>query len=308
MVTHSKTIVWCLLLTLFTSLATTSQAQNDGIEDIYISVKMNDGNTFVGKQIALTDTHIIIETESLGKMNLPRENVKIFKVINKPIRSTSGQYWYENPNATRNVITPTGYSLRKGEGYYQNLMLFYNQVSYGFTDRLTIGAGIETLSLLGRESNENSLGYTITPKFSFPIHEEKLNIGVGALLINFPFRNDDQLLDLATLYGVSTFGSRDRNFSLGVGFGVVDGEFSSRPTVTISGNFRISERFALTSENWILPNSDGIIILSFGGRIIGNNITWDISFFGATDVDGGGFFDILPIPLVGLVAPFGGSW
>ena len=85
MINHYNTIVWSLLLTLFTFLATAIQAQNNGIEDIYVRVKMNDGNTFFGKQIALTDTHIIIETESLGKMNLPRENVKIFKVINKLI-------------------------------------------------------------------------------------------------------------------------------------------------------------------------------------------------------------------------------
>jgi hypothetical protein len=308
MMTHSKTIVWSLLLTLFTFFATTIQAQNDGIEDIYVSVKMNDGNTFVGKQIALTDTHIIIETESLGKMNLPRENVKVFKVINKPSRSTSGQYWYENPNATRNVITPTGYSLRKGEGYYQNLMLFYNQVSYGFTDRLTIGVGFETLSLLSGGLGNGGIGYTITPKFSFPIREEEWNVGIGALLIGVPFLDNDRFVDLATIYGVNTFGSRDRNVSLGIGFGIVDGEFSSRPTVTISGNLRLSERFALTTENWILPNSDGIIVLSFGGRIIGNNVTWDISFIGATDVEGGGDFGISPLPLVGLVAPFGGNW
>lgn len=308
MINHYNTIVWSLLLTLFTFLATAIQAQNNGIEDIYVRVKMNDGNTFFGKQIALTDTHIIIETESLGKMNLPRENVKIFKVINKPTRSTSGQYWYENPNATRNVFTPTGYSLRKGEGYYQNLMLFYNQVSYGFTDRFTIGLGVETISILNGFENDTGIGYSITPKFSFPIQEEKLNIGLGALLINIPFRDDDQLLDLATLYGVTTFGTRDRNVSLGIGFGAIDGEFSGRPVVTISGNLRVSERFALTTENWILPNDDSVVILSLGGRIIGNNVTWDISFIGATDVDGVGELGILPVPVVGLVAPFGGSW
>ena len=43
------------------------------------------------------------------------------------INSSSG--WYENPHAIRAFVAQTGYGLRQGEFYYQNVWILYNSLS-----------------------------------------------------------------------------------------------------------------------------------------------------------------------------------
>ena len=272
-------------------------AQETPDEEVYVSVKMLDGNKFFGKRIALTDTHLVIETSSIGKLNLELRNIKSIKEIGAP-KIVEGEYWYETPNSTRNLFTPTGYSLEKGDAYYQNLMLVYNQFSYGFSDRFTVGVGFEIISLL---VGSNSPLFTITPKYSIPLKENQWNLGVGALIVGVP--STENFIDLGTLYATNTFGSKDTNLSIGLGFGITDGSFSERPILNISGNARVSKRFGLLTENWILPfDGSSAGVFSFGIRIIGERMTWDFAFLGLSDSSD---FNISPIPLVGILAQIG---
>jgi hypothetical protein len=51
-----------------------------------------------------------------------------------------GNFSFENAHANRQFMTPTAFSLPKGEGYYKNTDLLLNSVNYGVTDRFSIGA------------------------------------------------------------------------------------------------------------------------------------------------------------------------
>ena len=64
--------------------------------------------------------------------------------------------------------------------------------------------------------------------------------------------------------------------TLGVGYGIADGEFSDRPTINISGMFRTGKKAYLITENYIISTGyETIGILSFGGRFVGKRIIID---------------------------------
>ncbi|MFK7935208.1 MAG: hypothetical protein AB8G22_16975 [Saprospiraceae bacterium] len=273
----------------------------------YAQVKTLNGDTFTGKIIEKTDEVLTITTVNVGEISIKMGDIKKLKEFtNEEMRD--GLYWFENPNATRNVYGPTGYSLKKGEGYYQNFMIFLNSVSYGFTDNFTVRAGLIPVTF------GEGLMFSITPKFSIPIVENKFNVGTGILYTHTFGEN------MGIGYGVATLGSRDNNLTLGMGYGVVNDDWSKAPIITFSGMMRIARKFSLVSENWLIPYRDtqweynqntGESILvsentrynlffSYGIRFMSEQVTIDLAFVNISEEA------IFPgIPLLGVVIPFG---
>ncbi len=297
--------ILCFLFVMVLAVPSSAQTQDTIPETV--EVKMKDGSTIIGVLIVETGDKLVVKTKALGEITILKSNALEIKKL-RSTNMVDGVYWHENPNPTRNLYGPTGYSLQKGEGYYQNILIFLNQVSYGFTDQFTIGIGFEIVSILGGLNSfgdgPNIPGFTITPKYSIPIKKDKWNVGLGALALHIP--GEDELFSAGILYGVSTWGSRDNNFTLGLGFGIAEGEFTGRPTITLAGNRRVGRRFGIVTENWFIPFGDEYgSLLSFGGRYIGERITWDFALFGG---GGDGEFFVSPVPLIGIAMPFGTGW
>lgn len=308
--TNQQTLIYsfrilCLLLVML--LITPSSVEAQDTEPETVEVKMKDGSTVIGELVIETADKLIVKTKTLGEITILKSTILEVKRL-RSVNMVDGVYWHENPNPTRNLYGPTGYSLRKGEGYYQNILIFANQVSYGFTDQFTIGFGFEIISILAGANSfgdgPSIPGFTITPKYSIPIKKDKWNIGLGVLALHIP--GTDELFSAGILYGVSTWGSRDNNFTLGFGFGITEGEFTGKPTITLAANKRVGRRFGIVTENWFVPFGDEYgSLFSFGFRYIGERITWDFALFGA---GAAGEFAVSPLPLIGIAFPFGTGW
>ena len=79
----------------------------------------------------------------------------------------------------------------------------------------------------------------LTPKFSIPLVKDKWNVGVGTLFARVTGVDHSSF---GLLYGTSTFGSRNNNISIGVGYGSSSKGVGSVPVINISGLTRISQR------------------------------------------------------------------
>ena len=297
--------ILCLLLVMLLISPSSVKAQDTIPESV--EVKMKDGSTVIGELVTETAEKLVVKTQNLGEITILKSTIIEFKRLNS-VNMVDGVYWHENPNPTRNLYGPTGYGLRKGEGYYQNILIFANQVSYGFTDQFTIGVGFEIISILAGANSfgdgPSIPGFTITPKYSIPIQKDKWNVGLGVLALHVP--GEEELFSAGIIYGVSTWGSRDNNITLGLGFGVADGDLTAKPTITVSANKRVGRRFGIVTENWFIPFEDQYgSLVSFGFRYIGERITWDFALFGAGAAGG---FAVSPLPLVGIAMPFGAGW
>jgi len=279
----------CLAFVFLTSLS--GQQTQDSIQ--LWKVETQDGNVFVGNILQQDVSTIRLQTERLGVINIPMADVKnLSKLGAGEVRQ--GRLWGENPQDSRYFWSPSGYGLKKGEGYYQNVLVLFNQVAYGITDNISIGAGMVPLFLFAGTSTP----IWVTPKVSFPVVRDKFNIGAGALL-GVVVGEDNAAFGVP--YGIMTFGSRNLNISLGLGYGFAGSDWADSPAITLSGMFRISPRSYLITENLFLPGSDLPAVLSFGGRTIWSSISLDYGLV-TPIVEDTAFF---AVPWLGLVVPFG---
>lgn len=295
-------LVICFSISLFAQ-----ENQTEPTKD-FVLFKLTDGNTYLGSILTENNEFITIKTKEFEELKIRKATIKSRKTI-ASTELHQGEYWFENPNSTRNLYGPTGYGLKKGEGYYQNFMLLFNGVSYGFTDNFTLG--IATMPFTFGEG----LFININPKLSFPIVKDKFNVGAGVSYTN-AFESS-----FGIAYGVATLGSRDNNFTIGLGYGNVEGEWAKSPIITFSGMMRVSKRFAFVTENWLLPNqnynseydpatnsfstsqtTEYQFLLTYGVRLMFESISIDLGFLNNKELSES---LIIGFPIVGISVPFG---
>ena len=91
-----------------------------------------DGNEFIGIILEQSPDKIRLKTDKLGEISILRSDIKKITRLSATT-AKNGTYWLDNPQSTRYFWTPNAYSLKKGEGYYQNVWIFFNQAVFGTT-------------------------------------------------------------------------------------------------------------------------------------------------------------------------------
>ena len=285
---------YLLFLSLLIGFSKSTVAQ-DSRDSIKTRIETLDGNEYIGVILEQTTDKVRIKTEKLGEIVIPVAEIKGISQITLK-KGKDGSYWLDNPQATRYFWAPNGYNLKKGEGYYQNVWVFFNQAVYGFTDHFSAGAGVVPLFIFAGVATPA----WVTAKYSVPVIENKFNLGAGALMGTIIGEDNT---NFGIVYGVGTFGSRDKNLSVGLGWGFADGELAKNPTVNISGIIRTGAKGYFLTENYFIGTPDNfVVLLSAGGRRIIKNIGLD---FGAFVPIGKDVDTFAAIPWLGLTIPFG---
>lgn len=284
-----------ILLILFLVLGQDYVQGQDQNDSTAYRVETKDGNTYTGIILQSDPGKIVLRTPNIGDITIATSEISRISPVD-PLQYKKGGYWFENPQATRYFFTANGYGLKKGEGYYQNVWVMFNQVAIGVTDNFSIGAGAVPLFLFGGASTP----IWITPKLSIPISKDKLNLGVGALIGTVA---GEESAGFGILYGISTFGSKDKNLSIGLGWGYGGGEIATTPTVTVSALIRTGPRGYFLTENYFIDvGSETLGLISMGGRRIIGKAGLD---FGAFIPLGAGNDVLVAIPWLGVTIPFG---
>ncbi len=284
-----------LLFILFIIISSGINAQTS--DSTLVKIETTDGNEFVGKIVEENDGKIILETEKLGRITIKQTDIKSRSEI-KAQQIKNGKLWFDNPQATRYFWAPNGYGLKKGEGYYQNIYVLWNQFSVGVTDNFSLGAGIIPTFLFAGASTP----VFATAKFSVPLEKEKINLGGGAIIGTVL---GEDLGGFGIVYGVSTFGSRDNNVTVGIGYGFADGEFAHAPLINLSGLFRFSSRGYFITENYYVNGGgNGGGVISLGGRWLIKKASLDFLLAIPYGMDLGTF---VAFPVIGFAIPFGSN-
>lgn len=269
-----------------------AKAQNVAYDSTKLyRVETNDGNEYIGKILERTQTRLRIRTVRLGDLTLQTlDIVRIESIEESELRA--GLHWFDNPQATRYFFQPNGYGLKKGEAYYQNIWVLFNQVSVGVTNNFSIGLGMVPTFLLGET---DGMPVWITPKFSLPLVDDKVNVGLG-VLYGGALGSGEGGVGIA--YGVSTFGNKDKNFSFGLGYGFSDGQLADAPTITFSTMIRTGQRGYFLSENYFISvPGEQVAIISLGGRRIIKRAGLDFGLFAPFAT---GQTDFFAIPWLGM--------
>ncbi len=279
------------LLALLCSTSLSGQAQQD--TTLY-RIETLDGNEYIGMIMSQEADIIMLKTDQLGIIQIKKADVKnISPVVRKQMKG--GVYWFENPQSTRYFWQANGYGLKPGEGYYQNVWILFNQVTVGVTENLQIGAGLMPTFLFGT----GLVPVWITPKLSIPISKDQFNVGLGAFVGTVIGEFD---AGYGVLYGSATVGSRDKNLSLGVGYGYLGDEISNAPVITLSGMLRTGQRGYLMMENYLAIGEDTQeLILFIGGRRLIKRSGLDFGLLIPTGIED----QLVAVPWLSLSIPFG---
>ncbi len=261
---------------------------------IISQVQLKDGNAFVGTIVETNSSVLVIITERYGRLTLQQADISHVEVLNKA-KMVDGALWGENLQATRHLWAPNGYGLKKGEGYYQNIWVLFNQVSVGLSDNFSMGIGTVPLFLFSGTATP----IWVTPKFSVPVKKDKLNMGGGALLGTVI--GDDISFGIA--YGLTTIGNRDKNITLGLGWGFGNDGWASSPTITLSTLVRTGPKGYFVSENYYIDaGGEPLVLISAGGRRMINKFSLDFALAIPFSQDLDSF---IAVPFLGFSVPFG---
>ena len=237
-----------------------------------VLITLKNGSAFHGKVVAENALEINLEAENIGTIVIRKDQIKSSVNLDST-NFKKGKYWFPNPNYSRYFISP-GIQLKQGDGYYQNIDLSANTVSYGITNFLSIGGGLELYTTLSGHPV-----FILMPKLGFKVGKS-FWLGGGIFYLNAAEVISD-FKGLGIGYGSATIGNENNNLSLGAGWGFVGTQWSEKPIITLSGMTRVARRIELVTENWIIP---GYTVFSYGLRFLTEKTSIDVGLVNSKDI------------------------
>jgi hypothetical protein len=207
---NSKTIAamkkFMLLLLLSLMTGSTVFTQEDYEKEILYAVTKNDGTVYLGKILSDDGREILMETQTLGKIYIPKADIRsIKKVEEKDIKR--GVYVGENIFTTRYQFTTNSFPIKKGENYAV-LNLYGPEVHFSVADNLSVGVMATWIAS----------PIALALKYTIPTKNEMLNFGVGSLIGSSGYLNQAQGFG-GLHWGMATYGDRFNNVTASFGYG-----------------------------------------------------------------------------------------
>lgn len=263
-----------------------------------VKINMNDGAEFIGNVVSENDSIMQFLTGKYGQLSIQKKEIaKVTEIARSSV--VKGKIWGENPQSTRYLFMPNGYGLKKGEGYYQNIWVLFNQVSVGVTDYFSVGAGTVPTFLFGT----GVMPFWIVPKFSIPVVKDKFNVGVGAFTGTVIGESNS---GFGILYGLASVGNRNSNLTIGLGYGYAAGSMAKSPMISLAGMVRVSPKGYLLTENYYIKvDTETMTLISLGGRSMLGKAGLDYGLVMPFMSDMDSYF---AIPWLGITLPFGKNY
>jgi preprotein translocase subunit YajC len=292
-----RSLRWLLACTLFLAVSPGAvQAQDTAtlaVSDTIWEVRLTDGTLLVGRVVAATEERVTIETAAGTRVDVARAQIRSLRLAEG--RVVDGAYWFADPNHTRLfLLSPTGRSLERGEGYISAFMVVLPFVAYGVTDYLTIAGGTPLIpEVIGRV-------FYLAPKVRV-LDTPRFDASAGVLA--FFLTEDVDAGSVGLLYGVGTYGSLDHAVTAGAGWafelGGGESDIARQPVVMLGGETRVARTVKLVTENFFVPGESGAL-LSAAVRLFGERISVDVGLMGFVSSDDFGW-----IPAGNFVYNFG---
>lgn len=267
-------------------------------EQPLLRIMTEDGTRVNGPVVGMTQSEIQLNSQ-MGLLQIKIEDLESVEWEGIDFEPDT-RYGFVNPNSTRYLFAPSAIPMKRGEGYYQNVWVTLNSLNYGLTDNISITGGIELITLFTTMSfgDPGVLSFA-NIKVGTQV-KEKLYLGGGILGGGVIGEND---ANGGIGYGLLTYGNKENNITLGIGYGYLAGDWANRPIVVISAMKRVSSKVALVTENWIVSthseysyqdyytgrqetsiHNDTYPVLSGAFRIMSENITFDLGLITAGEI------------------------
>lgn len=171
----------------------------------YVITK-NNGQTYIGVILADDGREVLIETDALGKIYIPKSEIKSIVLVKDKSDVKHGEYNASGPFTTRYAFTTNALPITKGENYAL-LNLYGPEVHFAVTNNLNIGV----------MSTWAASPFVFAAKYSHKTSDEKINYSIGALVGTSGYFNNFR--GVGGLYFANlTYGDRKNNFTFSLGY------------------------------------------------------------------------------------------
>ena len=197
-----------LLLTIFfcTNLFI-SFSQSSPKDTTLRLVEKHDGTQYIAKILSDDGRELLLETEALGKIYIPKSEVKRISKIEDVGEIKDGEFREESPFTTRYAFTNNALPIKQ-RNHYAMVNLFGPEIHFAVSDRLNVGIMTTWVG-----SPIVAVG-----KYTIPTNNVKVNFSIGTMLGTSGYLN--QFRGYGGLHwGTFTYGDRKNNISFSAGYG-----------------------------------------------------------------------------------------
>lgn len=192
------------------------------------------GAYLTGKVIEQTPEFIMVRKKTGLEIKIPRESIRVSKAFS----GLPSGFDESNPRPSRYLYAPSAIPLKRGEGYLNLIYFLLFQAQYGITDNF-------------------SLGITTTPAFQPSFLnakyaqkiKDKWSVSAGFQIGQLSFDDPEKI---GILFANATYGDRESNISLNLGYGFYTETNENLPIIEVSGLFKSTNKVSLVGEIWVL--------------------------------------------------------
>ena len=201
------------LILFFTCLflfVNNSMAQSTPQDTSLRLIEKHDGTKYIAKIISDDGRELLLETEALGKLYLPKSEVKRISKIEDVGEIKDGEFREESPFTTRYAFTNNALPIKKNS-HYTMVNLFGPEVHFAINDRFNIGV----------MSTWIGTPLVAVGKFTIPTSNEKINFSIASMIGSSGYLQSFRGFG-GLHWGTVTFGDRKNNISISAGFGYLN--------------------------------------------------------------------------------------
>jgi hypothetical protein len=296
-----KKLLFLSLFLFFINYSFSQIVNSTSSDTVLYLITKTDGTAYTGKILSDDGREVLIETQTLGKIFIPKSTIKSIEKITDKSSIIGGKYEPVGPFTTRHAFTTNALPIKKGENYAM-VNLYGPEVHFALSDRFNFGI----------MSTWIASPLAIAMKYSIPTSNPNLNYSVGTLIGTSGYF--DSFSSLGGLHFANvTSGNRKKNITFSAGYGYLTPvgfnssiDFIHGAIFSIAGIAKVGAKASFVFDSMFgnFGFNDGssdrvtAIFLMPGIRFqTKENRAFQASLAGVT-IFGGGYISSFPLPTV----------
>ncbi len=219
---------------------------------------LRDGTTLQGYIVRRDSAQTVLRTRNLGEVMLRTDQIARLNAVGTQPEATP-----DNVTAQWLPYVPTAFTAEPGRWYYRNTSIFVNQVEYGASKNLSIGATAILIPFVYLFSANAKLTGEIAPRLRLGLSGQFVTAGF------YLFNSFSGNTTLGIVQAIGTYGEPRRNLTLGLGSVVARGSFGSSGFATVGVMLPLSPKLLFVSQNTFLVGDVASRTYSFLGLLSG---------------------------------------
>ena len=204
-----KNLLAFLFISFLMIVPSNMQAQVESTDSTLRLIEKNDGTKYIAIILSDNARELLIETETIGKIYIPKSEVKRITLIENQDEIKNGELREESPFSTRYAFTNNALPIKRND-HYAMVNLFGPEVHFAVNDRLNLGI----------MSTWIGSPLVAVGKYTIPTSNKKVNFSIASMLGTTGYLNGFQGFG-GLHWGTFTYGDRKNNISLSAGFGYI---------------------------------------------------------------------------------------